>query len=100
MPQFNHTHMSPGRAQWHHIGYEDVHAHRNANENTAKQPVAETTQKAVSAAGNMTQRSVVLAQILSPTGRVQVDHHVTRHLTCFPQSACWLFKGREEEATL
>jgi hypothetical protein len=36
-------------------------------------------------------RAEVLAQILSPSGKVNVDKDLPEQLNCFPQSVCWKF---------
>ncbi len=74
------------------------HAQRayQANQNVKHEERRELARK-VSRMGSVTKRAVVLAQILSPSGRVHI-HHGTfdTHVNCFPQSVCWRFPDKAE----
>lgn len=94
MPQ-NKRYLSVTRAQWQHIGFDSVHhirATKQANQNKLGADIAAK----VNAMGSIKERASVLAQILSPTGRIYLNNRVPENITCFPQSVCWRFKERAE----
>lgn len=86
--------VSVERNDW--ISVDHHHQSRRANQNLKHQERRELVKK-VSHMGSIARRTVVLAQILSPSGRVHI-HHGTfhRHMSCFPQSVCWRFPDKKE----
>lgn len=86
--------VSVERNDWLNVDHE--HQTYRANQNIKHEERRELAKK-VSAMGSVTKRAVVLAQILSPSGRVHI-HHGTfhRHMSCFPQSICWRFPDKKE----
>lgn len=62
------------------------------NQNARNNDLAER----VHAMGNPAKRADVLAQILSPSGKVHVHTDLPEHLNCFPQSVCWRFPEKVE----
>lgn len=94
MPEQQNAHyVSTNAAQWRYLAAETI-AHQAQSK--ANQNVPRDVAQRVLAMGPLVERTRVLAQILSPSGRVHVHHSdMARHVTCFPQSACWLFPERD-----
>ncbi len=90
MPEQNARYLSTSKAQWDYEGLKAAKGlRRQANQNYS--PAREIARRVVDM-GCVAKRTRVLAQILSPTGRVHVHHAaLRRQMTCFPQSACWRF---------
>lgn len=86
--------VSVGRNDWQVVDHD--HQTFKANQNIKHEERRELANK-VSRMGSVTKRAVVLAQILSPSGRVHIHHGAFhRHMTCFPQSMCWRFPEKKE----
>ncbi len=94
MPEQRNTtrYVSTHEAQWKYLASQTIEDMEKAKANE-NQP--HDIAKSVLAMGSLVERTRVLAQILSPSGRVHVHRSdMARHVTCFPQSACWLFPER------
>jgi len=86
--------VSVERNDWLSLDHE--HQIHRANQNIKHEERREIAKK-VSQMGSIARRTVVLAQILSPTGRVHIHHGAFhRHMNCFPQSVCWRFPEKRE----
>ena len=85
--------MTISTTQWRH-GWQRVpeQHRRGSNENTQSNDLADRVQNM----GNLVKRTEVLAQILSPSGKVHVHTDVSDHIHCFPQSVCWRFPEKVE----
>lgn len=71
-------------------------ANNQANQNLQTNERRELARK-IPKMGSLTKRSIVLAQILSPSGRIHIHHGALhKHMSCFPQSVCWRFPEKSE----
>lgn len=96
MPEQNARYLSTSTAQWDYEGLKATQGlRRQANQNQT--PAREIARRVVNM-GSVAKRTQVLAQILSPTGKVHVHHvSLSRQMSCFPQSACWRFTEVEAQ---
>lgn len=62
------------------------------NENKPTNDLAERVQSM----GTLVKRTEVLAQILSPSGKLHLHSDPQDQLSCFPQSVCWKFPEKVE----
>jgi hypothetical protein len=69
---------------WMHVPTE---RRRGVNQNQQDNDLAERVKNM----GNLAQRTEVLAQLLSPSGRLHMQDDLPHQLHCFPQSVCWRF---------
>jgi hypothetical protein len=89
MPEQNARYLSTNPAQWEYEGLKASAAlRRQANQNA--HPAREIARRVLNM-GSVSRRTQVLAQLLSPTGRVHIHHTTLRRTDCFPQSVCWRF---------
>ncbi len=66
---------------------------RGVNQNQLGNDLAERVKNM----GNLSQRTEVLAQLLSPSGKLHVHERLPEQLHCFPQSVCWRFPEKVEQ---
>jgi hypothetical protein len=80
---------STNRAQWHSsdASYRKAQANQNMKPMEIVRHVSGST---------LTQRINVLAQILSPTGRVHIHHKVPLKTACLSRTICWHFPDKAE----
>ncbi len=74
---------------WQHVA--ERHRH-SSNQNSQTNDLAERVKNM----GNLVKRTEVLAQILSPSGKVHIHSDMPEHVNCFPQSVCWRFPEKVE----
>lgn len=90
--QKNARYMSTNTAQWQYLAADTI---AEQAQNKANQNMPRDVARRVLAMGPLMERTRVLAQILSPSGRVHVHRSdMARQITCFPQSVCWRFPER------